>query len=116
MKNFTWCLVCRKPWRKFGYLSFTASFSSVLLGYPADWALHLLTTSATVFKIFLLGEAVSFWHAAYLPSLLPVSATVRVSEATWQTQLWRAEVSGVTTFQKTEISWAEIIAKVRLCV
>lgn len=64
----------------------TASFSSVLLGYPADWALHLLTTSVTVFKIFLLGEALSFWHAAYLPSLLSISATVSVSEATWQTQ------------------------------
>lgn len=93
----------------------TAPFSSVLLGYPADWALHLPSTSASVSDI-------SAWrggfirHMAYLPSLLPISVIVSISEATRRLQLWRAEVSGVTTFQKTEISWAEIIAKVRLCV
>lgn len=51
----------------------TAPFSSVLLGYPADWTLHLLTTSATVFKRVLLGEAVPFGMWLYLLSFLLIS-------------------------------------------
>lgn len=84
VKNFACPVSCVQGALEKGWLFvITAPFSSVLLGYAADWVLHLLTTSARVVKIFLLGEAISFWHVVYLPSLLPISVIVSISEATW---------------------------------